>query len=104
MEQIDALKIMRIDPAEFLVVPRFVAAMVMIPALAIYSMALGLTGAVLVANLKSSIPPAVFLDSVKQTIVDSDFLVAIIKSFINTAIIVFFLAPLSLKHVVAQKK
>jgi phospholipid/cholesterol/gamma-HCH transport system permease protein len=97
LEQIDALKIMRIDPVRFLVVPRFVAAMVMIPALSIYSMSLGLIGAVFVAQAKANIPPAIFLDSVKQTIVDTDFVVNIVKSVINAAIIIFFSCTIGLK-------
>jgi phospholipid/cholesterol/gamma-HCH transport system permease protein len=95
-EQIDALEIMRVDPVQFLVVPRFLAALVMIPALSIYSMTLGLAGAIFVAQAKSNIPPDIFLDSVKQTIVGSDFVTHIVKSLINACIIIFFSCAIGL--------
>src|SRR5277367_3399646 len=49
-EQIDALKVMRIDPVEFLVVPRYVAAALMIPTLSCYAMALGLIAGIIIAQ------------------------------------------------------
>ena len=49
-EQIDALKVMRIDPIQFLVVPRYVAAFIMMPVLSIYAMAVGLIAGVWIAQ------------------------------------------------------
>ncbi|MBX9770063.1 MAG: ABC transporter permease, partial [Candidatus Obscuribacterales bacterium] len=95
-EQIDALKIMRVDPVQFLVVPRFLASLVMIPALSIYSMFLGLAGAIFIAQAKSNIPPETFLDSVKQTVVGTDFITHIVKSVIFACIIIFFSCSIGL--------
>jgi len=47
-EEIDALSSMGIDPMEFLVVPRMVALMVMMPLLALYADALGILGGMVV--------------------------------------------------------
>src|ERR1700733_10768487 len=40
-EQIDALKVMRVDPVQFLVVPRYLAGFFMMPVLSIYAMFIG---------------------------------------------------------------
>jgi phospholipid/cholesterol/gamma-HCH transport system permease protein len=89
-EQIDALKVMRIDPVELLVVPRYVAAALMIPTLSVYAMALGLIAGIIIAQGAANVPPATFLDSVKQTILDRDFGVHFLKSFINATVIILF--------------
>ncbi|MGH9552227.1 MAG: MlaE family ABC transporter permease, partial [Terriglobales bacterium] len=62
-EQIDALKVMRIDPVQFLVVPRYVASALMIPVLSIYAMAVGLISGIIIAQAAANVPPSTFLDS-----------------------------------------
>jgi phospholipid/cholesterol/gamma-HCH transport system permease protein len=47
-EEIDALSTMGIDPMEFLVTPRMVALMLMMPLLALYSMVVGIFGGLIV--------------------------------------------------------
>jgi phospholipid/cholesterol/gamma-HCH transport system permease protein len=95
-EQIDALKVMRIDPVEFLVVPRYVAAAMMIPVLSAYAMAIGLVAGIIIAQGAANVPPATFLDSVRQTILDRDFVVHFLKSFINATIIVMYSCAIGL--------
>jgi phospholipid/cholesterol/gamma-HCH transport system permease protein len=95
-EQIDALKVMRIDPVEFLVVPRYVAAAIMIPTLSVYAMAIGLFAGIIIAQSAANVPPVTFLDSVKQTILDRDFVVHFLKSFINATIIIIFSCAIGL--------
>lgn len=87
-EQIDALKVMKIDPVEFLVVPRYIAAMAMMPVLSIYAMFIGLLAGILIAHSAANLPPETFLDSVKQTILDRDFVVHFVKSWINGTIVI----------------
>lgn len=48
-EQIDALSSMAVDPLRFLVAPRFIAMLVMVPILTIFSCAMGMLGGFLVA-------------------------------------------------------
>src|SRR5439155_6972056 len=50
-EQIDALEAMGISPARYLYMPRFVAAVVMLPILVIFADFLAILGGFLVANL-----------------------------------------------------
>jgi phospholipid/cholesterol/gamma-HCH transport system permease protein len=89
-DQIDAMHVMRVDPVEFLVVPRYLAGLFMMPVLSIYAMAIGLIAGILIAQGAANLPPATFLDSVKQTILDRDFSVHLIKSFINATIVIMF--------------
>ncbi len=89
-EQIDALKVMKINPVEYLVVPRYMAGILMMPILSIYAMAVGLIAGIIVAQVAANVQPATFLDSVQQTILDRDFEVHFLKSFINATIIIIF--------------
>lgn len=95
-EQIDALRVMRIDPVQFLVVPRYVAAFCMMPVLSVYAMAVGLIAGIWIAQTAANVPPSTFLDSVRQTILDRDFYVHFLKSWINATIIVMFSCAIGL--------
>src|SRR5277367_4122176 len=89
-EQIDALHVMRVDPVQFLVVPRCLAGLLMLPVLSIYAMFIGLLAGILIAHSAANVPPATFLDSVKQTILDRDFTVHFIKAILNATIVIIF--------------
>lgn len=95
-EQIDALKVMRIDPIEFLVVPRYTAGLIMIPVLSIYAMFIGLIAGIFIANSAANLPAATFLDSVRLTILDRDFGVHFLKSAINASIIIIYSCAIGL--------
>lgn len=95
-EQIDALKVMRVDPVKFLVVPRYVAALFMIPTLSVYAMFIGLFAGIVIAKGAANLAPETFLDSVRQTILDRDFFVHFLKSGINATLIIFFSCAIGL--------
>ncbi|MBP7578956.1 MAG: ABC transporter permease, partial [Candidatus Obscuribacter sp.] len=95
-EQIDALKVMRVDPVKFLVVPRYTAALIMIPTLSVYAMFTGLVAGIVIAQAAANVPPDTFLDSVKQTILDRDFSVHFLKSLINATVIIMFSCAIGL--------
>lgn len=95
-EQIDALKVMRIDPVQFLVVPRYLAGMMMMPVLSVYAMFTGLLAGIYIATIAANVPAATFLDSVKQTILDRDFSVHFTKSWINATIIIMIACAVGL--------
>ena len=61
-EQIDALRSMAVDPVEYLVVPRLLAALVMLPALTIFSDAVGILGGYMVGTRLLEIPHAVYVN------------------------------------------
>ena len=95
-EQIDALHVMRIDPVEFLVVPRYMAGVLMMPALSVYAMFIGLIAGIQIASSAANVPAATFLDSVKQTILERDFGVHFLKAFINGTIVTTFSCAIGL--------
>jgi phospholipid/cholesterol/gamma-HCH transport system permease protein len=95
-EQIDALTVMRIDPVQFLVVPRYIAAMFMMPVLSIYAMYIGLLAGIQIAHIAANLPPETFMDSVKQTILDRDFTVHFAKAWINATIVIIFSCAIGL--------
>ena len=55
-EEIAALEIMSIDPVRFLVMPRMVSMMILLPLLSFYTSILGVFGGGIVGNLQLSVP------------------------------------------------
>jgi phospholipid/cholesterol/gamma-HCH transport system permease protein len=55
-EQLDALRVMGADPIRYLVVPRFLACMLLTPVLTIYSDAMGMTGGWFIAVKVMGVP------------------------------------------------
>ncbi|EJW09618.1 ABC-type transporter [Rhodovulum sp. PH10] len=78
-EEIDALRTMGFDPLEVLVLPRLVALVIALPALAFVGSMAALYGAGLVCQLYG-MSPEVFLARLKDAISLDDFLVGMIKA------------------------
>lgn len=87
-EQIDALKSMAVDPLRYLIAPRFIAGVFMMPLLTIFSCICGIIGGFLVAVYVYNMPPNVFLDPLPEHIKGFDFLSGVIKAFVFGIIIV----------------
>ena len=79
-EEIDALRVLGLDPIEVLVLPRVIALILMMPVLAFLGALLGLFGGILVAWSAMDISPALFLGRMQETIVMSNFWVGLIKA------------------------
>jgi len=62
-EEIDALKVMGINPVRFLAMPRLVACTLSLPLLVIYSELIGIMGGALVATTYVDIPTKVYFDN-----------------------------------------
>ncbi len=58
-EEIDALKTLDINPVHYLAIPRFIACIVCVPALVIYSDCIGIAGGAIISNLH----PEIFVSS-----------------------------------------
>jgi phospholipid/cholesterol/gamma-HCH transport system permease protein len=86
-DQIDALKVLRTDPVDYLVVPRVVACCIMLPVLTVLGLVVGIGGGVLVANRLYGVNPAQFLDSVRSLLVLADLTTVLLKSVIFGAMI-----------------
>jgi len=79
-EQIDALYMLRTDPVDYLVTPRVLACVIMMPILTILSLLTGMTGGMFICQALYGISNTVFLDSVKNFLSTWDVVTAIIKS------------------------
>lgn len=65
-EQIDALRALATSPIEYLVVPRLIACLVMVPSLAAIGDVAGIAGGYIYALSDPRLSPALFLSSVEQ--------------------------------------
>lgn len=79
-EEVDALRVMGLDPIEVLVLPRIFAIMIALPLLTFISAMAGLFGGGLVAWIYGNIPPEIFLVRLQQAVGMSTFLVGQIKA------------------------
>ena len=86
-EQIDALKTMALDPVEYLVAPRFVAGLVMLPVLTIFSDVVALAGGLGISATTLNVPPHVFLNSLKTFFKTMDLFSGLSKAFVFGSII-----------------
>lgn len=67
-EEVDALRVMGLDPVRFLVLPRMLAVTLIAPLLAILSTAIGIVGGAMVANLMLDIPFVAYRNSLEQAV------------------------------------
>jgi phospholipid/cholesterol/gamma-HCH transport system permease protein len=79
-EEIDALRVMGLDPIEVLIVPRVLALVIGLPLLTFLSSIAALVGGGLVAWIYGDIPPDAFLARLKSTISLNTFMVGLIKA------------------------
>ena len=81
-EQIDALNVLGTDPVRYLVIPRYIACMVMIPLLTVYAMFSGILGGFMVSVMKLNVPTKTYWDDILNFMDISDFMHGFSKSFI----------------------
>lgn len=79
-EEIDALKTMGIPPMDFLVAPRMLALMTMLPLLCIYSMFMGILGGGLVSAAMLDIGLTPFFLRIQENIGLQHFLIGVVKA------------------------
>lgn len=81
-EQIDALKVLRTDPIEYLVVPRVVACCVMLPILTMLGLVVGVGGGLFAAHLLYDVQAPIFMDSVQGLLEPVDLFAVLLKAVI----------------------
>jgi phospholipid/cholesterol/gamma-HCH transport system permease protein len=86
-EQIDALRAMAIHPVRYLVVPRIVAAVVMLPVITIFSDAIAIFGGYVVAITSIGVTPNTYTQSLKDFFLLKDLWSGLIKAFVFGGII-----------------
>lgn len=79
-EQLDALETLCINNFQYLIVPRVLAAVIVLPFLAIFSMAFGILGGYLVCVYVFNLNPISYLDGVKEFLTAFDIFGGLIKS------------------------
>jgi phospholipid/cholesterol/gamma-HCH transport system permease protein len=79
-EQIDALTTMAVSPVQYLLTPRLLAAVAMVPLLCVLYTAVGMGGAWLVAVEWLNVDPGLFLSRAKQYAFPKDFFMGEIKA------------------------
>ena len=86
-DQIDALKVLRIDPVDYLVAPRVVACCTMLPVLTVISLTIGIGGGLLVAQHFYQASPSIFLESIRSLLGLRDLMTVLLKAVIFGAVI-----------------
>jgi phospholipid/cholesterol/gamma-HCH transport system permease protein len=86
-EQIDAITTMGVNPVQYLVVPRVVASVLMLPLLAVVFGLAGMWGSYLVAVLWQGVDPGIFVDRVRQLVEPKDLRTMFTKSLVNGVIV-----------------
>lgn len=86
-EQIDALRCMAVSPVGYLVVPRLIACMCMLPLLNVFGVTIGVGGGMIVASLSHGVSSYVFMHSIHTFCVPSDLYIGVFKSVVFGAIV-----------------
>lgn len=81
-EQLDALEMMAIDRDRYLGMPRVLAAMTMMPVLAVFSNMVALVGAFVLTALKFEFSAALFFDSIIRFFRTSEVVIGLVKSMV----------------------
>lgn len=78
-EQVDALRMLSVHPTSYLVIPRVVASIVMLPVLGLIAIYAGVGGGWLV-SVVNGVPSGSFLQSVRQFVEPWDFIGGVLKT------------------------
>ena len=81
-EELDALKTMALDPVAFLVTPKLIAMMVMMPCLAMWSDLMGVTGGALFGVAGAGFTPASYFAATREALVLRDITTGLVKSLV----------------------
>lgn len=80
-EQIDALYTLGTNPTRYLLVPRYIAFMIMLPLLTVFADFLGVAGGALVGVVRLDIPTSVFMNDIYTYVDVADFMHGFLKTF-----------------------
>lgn len=86
-EQLDAMSIMAIDPVAYLALPRFLAAVLMMPVVTIICDAVAIFGAYVVSVATLDVTSSVFIEGLKMFYRHSDIMGGLLKSLVFGGII-----------------
>ena len=86
-EQIDAMEILAIDPIRYLVLPRVMAAIIMLPVLTIFADFLAILGAMMVAKISVGVTTTTFAEGLRLFFYVEDVISGLMKTVAFGAII-----------------
>jgi phospholipid/cholesterol/gamma-HCH transport system permease protein len=86
-EEIDAMRTIGVSPMEALVVPRTLAAILMMPLLGFYACIVALIGGGLLVWIDQGIPPITFIQRIREVVPITDLYIGLIKAPVFGAII-----------------
>ena len=79
-EEIDAMRTIGVSPIEALVIPRLIAAVVMMPLLAFWAMLMSLLGGGIFVWLQLGIPPGTYIQRLQEVVPITDLWIGLIKA------------------------
>ena len=86
-EEVMALEVMAISPIAYLVVPRFIAMIVMLPCLTVLADAIGIVGGYTVGTLAIGIRSALYIQNTINALMLKDIMSGLVKSLVFAVII-----------------
>ena len=93
-DEVDALKVMGIEPMQVLVVPRVLALVITLPLLTFFADIMGLAGGAAIAQFQLGMSPTQYVSRLPQVVDGSDFFVGMFKA----PIFAFFIAVIGCMH------
>jgi phospholipid/cholesterol/gamma-HCH transport system permease protein len=87
-EQVDALETMAVNPHRYLIAPRFIAGMAMMPLLTVFSIFMGIFGGYLISIFYFRMPPTTYFDPMPIYITNFDLLTGVVKAFVFGVLII----------------
>lgn len=93
-EEVDALKVMGIEPMQVLVVPRVIALVITLPLLTFFADIMGLVGGAAISQFLLGVSPTQYLARLPQVVDGSDLFVGLFKA----PIFAFFIAVVGCMH------
>ena len=93
-EEVDALKVMGIEPMQVLVVPRVIALVITLPLLTFFADIMGLVGGAAIAQFLLDVSPTQYLTRLPQVVDGQDLFVGLSKA----PVFAFFIAVIGCMH------
>ncbi len=93
-EEVDALKVMGIEPMQVLVVPRVIALIITLPLLAFFADLMGLVGGAAISQVLLNVSPTQYLARLPTIVDGSDLFVGLFKA----PVFAFFIAAIGCMH------
>ena len=86
-EQVEALKAFAVNPVKYLVVPRFLGLILMLPMLSIFADIIGIMGGFVICVTKLYISPALYFTMIADSLAVKDVVTGLVKTIFFGAII-----------------